>query len=430
MKKIYLFIFFFSFSYNFAQQLDSLYVIAYKNLPNTATSNTNGNIKVAKINPITGFVSNLGTGALNTSGGFSVAGGAVNQVNNNYYLLGRNMFRSFSLATGALVQQNPINNFAVNANSNTFQVRFCNSNTSLYGLTRVTGTSPLQGLTYLSKLDTDTGNLVQISQNSIGNLIPLNGAVIDPDQMIYYYSGTDNFVGLDLYNGSIYSNPNYIFSDPEYYSFANIAFNCSNNEIYGLIRGKTPGQNPLFPLNYIYYFKLGKINPTTGLVTEISTVNLPTQIYSLGALSSIDEANGIYYFADNSIIYGVSITTGLVVSTASISYQDGDSLFFLNNYNNCRNRTPLRQNPAMLDNQQFIKEDRILIIPNPVVSILKIETSLAIDKAEVIDANGRIIKTVLNPKEINVEDLALGVYILRIYQESTIENKKFIKTRF
>lgn len=425
MIKFYLYSFLFLSCSIFAQEIDSLFAVSIKSVPNANGFNTNSILKIAKFKPTTGIINTLGAGVNNAAGQVSLTGGSINQTNNTFNLVGNTIFRAFDLTTGNLIQQTAINNFAATGITYFDHVRFNNSNTSLYGLARLFEGNQFQGM-YLSKLNTVTGNLIQLSQISVGNQVAIRGTVIDPIQMIYYYSDGPKFVGLDLFNGSIYSNPNYVFSNPEYFGFTNIAFNCATNEIFGLVQGRTPGVNPLFPVNFIYYNRLAKINPTTGVVTEISSVNLPSHIFSLNASSTIDESNGIYYFAAPQTIYGVSLTTGLVVSTAPITFQDGGVLNFMNNFNNCIGITALRQDPA-LSNEIFLAEKVISIYPNPVETSLNISTALSIDKIEIYDSNGRRIKTTSGQKEINVSQFAAGMYFLKIYGEKQIINQKFIK---
>jgi len=427
MKKLYLLFSFCSICSLSAQQVDNLFCISYRHLPNPSGPSTNGIIHVGEIAPQLGFVSNVGPSVSVTGGAFTVSGGAANQINNTFALVGRNSYTIFELNTGNLLQQNAINPFDTLGVTYFDNVRFNNSNATLYGLARVRVNNQLEGI-YFSKLDTDTGNLIQLSTSSIGEQIVLNGAVIDPDQMIYYYSDGPRFVGIDLYNGAIFSNPEYVFSTTETVGFANIAFNCSDNEIYGLVRGRTPGANPLFPLNYILTLKLGKINPTTGVVTEINAVNLPSQAYSLTASSSIDELNRIYYFEGlNKILYGISLDTGLVVSSVPLTFQDGQVVHFMNNYNNCIDRVALRPNPDVLNSETFTKKESVLLYPNPASSIITIETDFTVDKVEVIDNNGRIVKSILNEKTIPVEGLESGIYFVKVYSESISKTLKFVK---
>jgi len=431
MEKILLSVLILVFCDVSAQQIDSLYCISHKNLPNTPTSNTNAINTIGKLAPLSGFVSNVGIGVNNNGVPISsITGGSINQTNFTFNMVGRNTYNTFDLLTGNLLQQGSINSFSDQGVTFFDNVRFNNSDTTLYGLARLQISNQLVQV-YLAKLNTSNGNLTQISQNSLGTQYTINGTVIDPDQMVYYYTSGQKFVGVDLYNGTIYSNPDYVFNNPEYTGFGNIAFNCSDSEIYGLIRGQTPGENPLFPTNFIYYLKLGKINPATGVVTEISTDNLPSQGFSINASSTIDEANRIYYYVGlGNMLYGVSLDTGLVVSTAAISFEDGEVLNFMNNFNNCIGRTALRPNPDLLNNDVVTKDDFLTIYPNPVISTLHIKTNHNVDKAEIFDANGRMVSVNFNNIEINVDNLESGVYFVKIYCDNQIHNQKFVKRTF
>lgn len=427
MKKLYFLLLFFSV-FSFSQQIDSLYAISTKTVLNPNTNqNTSSFVRVGRINPSIGLLSNIGSGVFFVTPGFALSGTSMNSNTNQITLTRPNLYTVLSTTNGSVVQQGQINNFVPGSNTTFLNNLYNNSDGNLYGLATVRVNNVFQG-TYLSKLNTTNGNLTQISTNSITNQVSMVGSVIDPIQMIYYFSNGPKFIGLDIYNGSIYSNPDYVYSNSEFYGFANIAYSCTRNEIYGLIRGKIPGTNPLFPTNFIYYNRLGKINPTTGVVTEISSVNMPSQLYSVSAGSTIDEVNGVYYYADNQNIIGVSLFTGLVVSSSPISFQDGNVLHYLKSKNNCHNSTATRQNPALLSNQNFSKDADVSVYPNPVNSILFINTKSSIDKIEISDGNGRIVKSILNQKEINVEDFQSGIYFIKIYSENQIINKKFIKS--
>lgn len=79
-------------------------------------------------------------------------------------------------------------------------------------------------------------------------------------------------------------------------------------------------------------------------------------------------------------------------------------------------------------NNFFSVENKVIIYPNPTSNILKVETSLTIDKVEVYNVIGRKIDTLLfNNNEVDVSDLTPGIYLLKIHSEGSIGAKKFIK---
>lgn len=82
MKKLYFFLLFFAMFTVNAQQIDGLFCINYKHLPNPNGPSTNGIIHVSEILPQQGFVSNIGPSLNVVAGDFTASGGASNQINN------------------------------------------------------------------------------------------------------------------------------------------------------------------------------------------------------------------------------------------------------------------------------------------------------------------------------------------------------------
>ena len=85
--------------------------------------------------------------------------------------------------------------------------------------------------------------------------------------------------------------------------------------------------------------------------------------------------------------------------------------------------------PDALGTSTFTK-DRIVIYPNPVRSILNIQTATLaqISKVKIIDIQGKIIlEQTQNTNTINVENLAKGLYILQAYLGDHMHVSKFIK---
>lgn len=70
-----------------------------------------------------------------------------------------------------------------------------------------------------------------------------------------------------------------------------------------------------------------------------------------------------------------------------------------------------------------------LIYPNPVESKLFIDSqNKVIDKIEIFNSLGQAVKTINTDfNEINVSELASGIYLMKLYSEGSMESKKFIK---
>lgn len=72
--------------------------------------------------------------------------------------------------------------------------------------------------------------------------------------------------------------------------------------------------------------------------------------------------------------------------------------------------------------------EKIKIYPNPVNEYLTINSQEAIKKIEFYDAMGRIVQSIISPKEqINVAQLKKGVYSIKVYFTDNIYTSKLIK---
>lgn len=403
-----------------AQATDQLYTIVSKYSTEFGPS-----IRMGTVDPTDGIVTNVGE---ETSPNiFSVTGGSLNQSTNRFNLVSTNFMMSFDIFTGNIINELPINSF-FGGTTYFANVRYNNSNNKLYGLASTfTDNNQLIGM-YLAELNSDTGDLIQLSQMSIGQGYQLAGTAIDPIEMVYYYSTGSKFMGIDLYNGAVYSNPDILFSNPNEFNFTNFTYNCADETVYGLVVENTQEQNPdvSFPSS-IYYTRFGKINPTTGEVTNISEVPLPTFGYSVNAGSTIDPTTGTFYFSNGANLFGISLETGLVISTTAISSEEGSVLNMMTNYNNCLGAVAVRQDSSLTLPQTSL-EAIITLYPNPTSSKLMITSSLAIDALAVIDLYGKTVKSSYeNTNELDVQDLQAGVYFLKLISGNVVENRKFVK---
>jgi alpha-tubulin suppressor-like RCC1 family protein len=93
------------------------------------------------------------------------------------------------------------------------------------------------------------------------------------------------------------------------------------------------------------------------------------------------------------------------------------------------NRTvPIQINcPAALGNSEFELEAYISLYPNPVQDILYIELDSEINSVEIYNLQGQKVKAA-TVKQINVNDLKTGAYLIKIQnQDNQIVTKKFVK---
>ncbi len=403
-----------------AQSTDELYTVVSK-----YNAQTGSTTRMGKLNPMDGMVTNVGEATSPIF--FNVTGGSLNQTTNRFNLVSTNFMMSFDIFTGNIINELPITSF-YEGTTYFANVRYNNSNNKLYGLASTfTENNQLIGM-YLAELNSENGNLTQLSQSSIGVGYQLAGTAIDPNEMVYYYSTGSKLMGIDLYNGEVYTNPDIVFSNPNEFNFTNFSYNCADETVYGLVVKNTQVQNPNVPFpSMIYEMRFGKINPSTGVVTNVSEVPLPTAAYSVNAGSTIDPITGTYYFSNGSNVFGISLETGLVTSTTAINNEEGSVINMMTNYNNCLGAIATRTNTT-LNLQQPNLEANITLYPNPVSTMLTITSSMAIDALEVIDMHGKTVKSSNNPSNnLDVQDLQVGVYFLKLISGNVVENRKFVK---
>jgi hypothetical protein len=79
-------------------------------------------------------------------------------------------------------------------------------------------------------------------------------------------------------------------------------------------------------------------------------------------------------------------------------------------------------------NIQVLNRDLFTVYPNPVSDDLHIETDRTIKHIEMVDLNGRVVKTWFGDnKTINVQSIPAGHYILRIHTENSIVPVRIVK---
>lgn len=427
MKKLFIFVTIFIVAQSQAQISNTFYGLARKNTPTSE-------IFLATINPSTGVVTNISPTSLSPI--INLTGAALDPYNNNYHFVGYNQIKTINLSTGLETNSVVINNPIANSNFDNF--RFNNSDSTLYGLARryiydsVTNTG--YGEVFLSTINTTTGTIAQISPNSIGQGFALAGSAIDPYQKIFYYSTGANLVGVDMYTGLVYSNPPIsIIGGGKY--FDNFTYSCVDTALYGLIR-----------TNYFSYaydslimdtiqtldstaIHLGKINPSTGVVSKISPTKLDQGGYTLNAGSTIDPSTMTYYYNNGYQLVGVSLLTGLKVSQQTINNTNGQFFELMRIQSNCYGANkPIRQNiPTSVTSS--LKQNNISIFPNPTSGVIELENNSNVIKIEIFDIVGKCVLThnfiSINHK-IDVSTLQKGNYILKAYSK----NKQYSISKF
>jgi len=207
-------------------------------------------------------------------------------------------------------------------------------NNYLYGLISTPPTVPMNtstATTRLGRMDLTTGELVAVSPNSLSSISNGTGAALDPNTQTYFYETQTEMISVDLTTGLtttqvLVTNP----IEPSY--FDNYRYNTSDSTIYGLARRST--STGLGQVDGEIY--LAKINPSTGVITQISPQSVG-EMYTVAG-NAIDPHEMVYYYSLSGHIIGLDIYTGLVYSDQVITYPEG-GMFFENYTYNCADTT-------------------------------------------------------------------------------------------
>jgi hypothetical protein len=392
-------------------------------------------IRLGMIDPSTGYVTNLGPVAYTDA--VNLTGAALNPYTQSYIFIGATNIQTLDLNNGTMVNSVPLSNPIQDSYFDNF--RFNNSDSTLYGLARRNTYDPITmtnfGEVFLAKTNTNTGVITQISPTSVAQGFALAGSAIDPYQMVYYFSTGSNLLGLDLYNGNIYTNVP--INNPYGIAFDNFTYSCADSTIYGLIRQ-----------NYFSYYtdsllpgvvfqtldsstvKLGKINPNTGLVTLISPSTLTYGGYSLNASSTIDPNTMTYYYSTGYQMVGVSLNTGLVTSAETYTFENGQYFELMRNFQNCIAARAIRANPGQVGMDELPGSSAVNIYPNPSTDIVNISGQDVISQLELVTVSGQLVysnSAAAQNFQMDVSGLNPGMYLLKISMGGKTEIHKILK---
>lgn len=392
-------------------------------------------IKLGYIDPVSGELTTISQNSLSPV--INLTGAAIDPYNNLYHYIGFNVFKSVDMSTGELLYSVPITN--PNGGTNFQNFRFNNSDTSLYGLVIKNYYDSLDNFIdsemFLSTINVQTGEISQISKNSIGMGFALAGSAIDPYQKVYYYSTGKYFMGIDMYTGEVYSMAK-ITIPKGGVIFDNFTYNCVDNTIYGIIRNSYFSkyydelvQDSLEVLDSTS-IHFGKIDPATGIVTTISPYSIAQGGYSLNSGSTIDPNSLTYYYNNGQELVGVSLVSGLIESKNAINGKNNRYFELMRIQSDCIEATEaLRGNPVL---SVETNEDsyQTIMFPNPTNDVLKIQSTKNITSVNVLSSNGTIVSSVVvnaTTVEINVADLADGVYFIQYNVNNDTFVRKIVK---
>lgn len=380
--------------------------------------NNPSSVRLATINPSTGIINTISNTSLGNT--INLTGVSLNPYNLTYSYQDQDSWLSIDLMNGQVV--NDVIVSLPNATGNFNNFKFNTSDTSMYGLFSQVVFNPSTG-TYtgdmrLATCDLSSGQVSLISPTSIATSYVMAGSAINPNLMVYYFISEGKLMGLDLYNGQIYSQPliNFPLGGD---SFDNFAYSCVDTTMYGLIMNTGVGVQ-----------SLGKINASTGIVTPLPTaLNFDNYIMNGGA--TIDPINLIYYFEtmdNNAQIYlvGLSLIDGSIVSNVMLP-STGTYFDMARIDGDCYGATPSRLNPALSIEEP---ESWVTIVPNPSTDLITLTAQSPIETIRISGMDGNTLLNIHGTGTTSVcslKSLPDGIYFLTVSTSTTTLLKRIVK---
>lgn len=360
-------------------------------------------IYLASMQPGTGVVTEISPSSIAL--GYSLTPlSAIDPVNNKFYFsVGGPYMLSVDLNSG-LADTITLN---IPAGAYFDLMQYNCSDSSLYGIYRTVTPPEI----YLATVNTNTGACSVISPTSVAQSFSLTAkSTIDPVNGIFYFvAGSNNGViltGVDLATGLTVSQTGISFTGPGEH-FDMLTYNCNDAIMYGISRSST--QPAIYPAT---------INPTTGVVTNLSNTSMGQGILVNG-MSEINPFTNAFHFFNGSF-QTYDLTTGNVLPTPALSFSSppGNIYFDMIARDNCK---CFLSNPGVgIAETAGVKPMRAF--PNPAVKGATISLSFPALKEnailEVVDVNG---KTVLSmnvagqASNILLSDIALAPGIYQVY---------------
>jgi hypothetical protein len=365
-------------------------------------------VSLVSMDPLTGVVTPIGNQVLSTT--INLSGVSLNPYNFSYNYQDGDSWLSLSLLDGAIISDVTVTLPNTNGDFNNF--RFNTADSIMYGLYSQVVYNPTTG-TYsgdmrLASCELSTGVVSLISPTSITSNYTMAGSAINPHLMVYYFITEGKLRGLDLYNGTVYSDP-MITIPSGGNSFDNFAYSCADTTMYGLIM-----ENGVKCL--------GKIDAATGIVTPLPTL-LNLDNYIMNA-ATIDPINAVYYFesmiGNDVVLLGISLIDGAIVSSASIPNGYYFDMFKMDS--DCFEAAAIRPNPAANLSAPLSNDFRVF--PNPNQGQFTLSSDDEITEISLYDAQGKVIYQNLantHSATISTGNYVPGVYLLKAtFSDQTI----------
>jgi hypothetical protein len=253
---------------------------------------TNGGNQVflSKINPQTGVVTPISQNSITDV--FSLNGGTTIDLNNQWFqFVSNGKLLSVDISTGQVVHSPTIDTSQAPYFDN---ILFNAADGYLYGLGR--NSSPAE--VFLGQIDPITGNVTFISQQSVSTGFSLSGAAINPFAEVYYFSGINEFIGVDLNSGDIFTATPYDFSQSngdyfDYYYFSSKVTSLLSNQDFAVNISIQIFPNPFEEILPIKADGLSEIKIFDVYGKQVSKIDLKNENQTNFDLSALE--SGLYF---------------------------------------------------------------------------------------------------------------------------------------
>lgn len=388
-----------------------------------------GFLQLARINTSNGSVTTISSASQSSSN--VLANQTIDNRKNHYYFVnGAQQLVKTDLATGTTVAVVTLSNTAA---SYFDLINYHCADSTLYGLSRgiATPTNPQSGNVYFSKVNPVTGSVTNISTSSIANSVLMSRTTIDSKNNIFYFiDGASQLKGIDLASGTMVSSVTITNTAASY--FGDIVYNRLDSTIYGIARGISTPSNPQSG-----YLMLARINPSTGIVTNISAASVGTA-YVVGS-TEIDPYNNAFFFINgNSQLVTLSLISGSVQSSNTLTFiagqyldgmrykhrvctSPGGQISYLPKISGAGTTTILRE---------LEKSDEVTIFPNPIQTHLQLRLEpLVYSSVRLMDISGRVIlhhSVSCNSVLLDLSGIAAGLYTLQVSGDHKVVSKQVL----
>lgn len=163
----------------------------------------------------------------------------------------------------------------------------------------------------------------------------------------------------------------------------------------------------------VYYYK--------GYIGSWTRDNI-TNVVTNGTGNAGDEDNTI-----STTLPGFPITGGLINNTTSDQVVNYTIEYFDVDNNAYQQIAQVTVQGASLSVSDAIKNSLVRLFPNPATDVININSQAKINSVKMTDFTGKSTKVNLNGNQIDIRNLAKGVYILNVETDKGTESVKFIK---